>query len=339
MERNEANSIIDKIQRDLEIQKSQLKLFEGVLERCNYIVEVGAYTLSTEEQGITAMYVNKLTPTQWGKEAAEANARMLRERGVNKHIRVVDKLTWYNEQIKSKEESLKILTQYVSSLNKKNHYDRLIETRPLYERIDKYFTPQMYNDLGGDNSDILKYVKSIDTHNFCDNAHVYFEFTNGASNLCSGFYLLGYDSITGYEMVEGYGGIKSDDYKYNVGFVLNNQPSIKWDNVNSDELQSSIQHYMQLNEKACLTEKKNGFQFSENEIPKGELKQAGIKIADLSAVDMNNLRQGKETGEIAIVTKGEKQVGTIRLVRKEDNSVSVSVNPGVPNRVAKGIKM
>jgi len=99
---------IERIQMDLDVQEAQIKMFDGCIERCNYIVEVGAYTLACGENN-KAEYVLKLTPTQWTKEAAIANAEMLMKGEVNEHIRVVDKLTWYKEQIEVKRHTLEVL--------------------------------------------------------------------------------------------------------------------------------------------------------------------------------------------------------------------------------------
>jgi len=99
---------IVRLNKDLSIQEAQLKSFENCLERCNYIVEVGGYTLACGENN-KAEYVIKLTPTQWSKESAMANAEMLKKDNVNEHIKVVDKFTWYKENIQMKKEILELL--------------------------------------------------------------------------------------------------------------------------------------------------------------------------------------------------------------------------------------
>ena len=109
--------IIERIQRDLAIQESQLRKFENCLERCNYIVEVGAYTLAGDEND-NAIYVLKRTPTQWTEEAANANAEEMRRLKINDHIRVVDKFTWYKEQIESKKSTLEMLEKLLEIENK-----------------------------------------------------------------------------------------------------------------------------------------------------------------------------------------------------------------------------
>jgi len=107
--------IIERIQRDLAVQEAKLKSFDNCLERCNYIVEVGAYTLARGENN-EAKYVLKNTPTQWTEKAAIANAENLRKNKVNDHIQVVDKFTWYKKQIESKKSTLIIIQSYEQSI-------------------------------------------------------------------------------------------------------------------------------------------------------------------------------------------------------------------------------
>ena len=105
MEFETLKQAVERVKKELAIQESQLKMYENCIERCNYIVEVGAYTLARGDNN-NAEYVKKLTPTQWDKESAIKNAEQLKKANVNKHIRVVDKITWYKEQIETKKQLL-----------------------------------------------------------------------------------------------------------------------------------------------------------------------------------------------------------------------------------------
>jgi len=68
--------------------------------------------------------------------------------------------------------------------------------------------------------------------------------------------------------------------------------------------------------------------FTEKDIPKNLLKEAGIKFSDLSAVDKKNLLAGKETKPMAVTnTKGEKMEGTLSLKRNKDKTVSLIIKP------------
>jgi hypothetical protein len=106
--------LLSSIKKDLQIQERQLKSYENCLERCNYIVEVGAYTLACGFNGKPKFELVNC-PTQWSEESANANAKMLRKHNVNPHIRVVDKFTWYKEKIDSKKQTIEMLEKLVIS--------------------------------------------------------------------------------------------------------------------------------------------------------------------------------------------------------------------------------
>jgi antirestriction protein ArdC len=68
--------------------------------------------------------------------------------------------------------------------------------------------------------------------------------------------------------------------------------------------------------------------FTENEIPKNLLKEAGLKYSELSAVDRKSLLAGKETKAMTVKNaKGEKTEGTLSLKRNRDKSVSLVIKP------------
>jgi len=80
--------------------------------------------------------------------------------------------------------------------------------------------------------------------------------------------------------------------------------------------------------------------FTEKDMPKNMLKEAGLKYADLSAVDKKNLLNGKETKAMTVKNaKGEKVEATLSLKRNNDKTVSLIIKPVQGSqKISKGLK-
>jgi len=182
-------------------------------------------------------------------------------------------------------------------VTQKNYYDSLINrinlTHPPEIRKEQYFTPQMFNDLGGQHSAILKNADSIGIQEDGDKKVAYIGFNKDASNNYAGF------SISPYN---------ESNKEYLVGFASKESLSlpVRYVVLGSDNLEKEIKNTTQLNEKAFLSNKKEGFMFNEEEAPKEQLKEAGLKWKDLSEVQKRDLLTGKETSAVTIAGKNEK---------------------------------
>jgi antirestriction protein ArdC len=82
--------------------------------------------------------------------------------------------------------------------------------------------------------------------------------------------------------------------------------------------------------------------FTENEIPKDDLKKIGVQLKNLSATDLKNLLNGKNTKELNIKhpVTGNKISGQISLLRDEDTGkVSVITKVAEQQQKKAGLKM
>jgi hypothetical protein len=183
----------------------------------------------------------------------------------------------------------------------KNMYDNLLNRMAFIDlpegNREQYFTPQMFNDLGGQHSGILKNVDSIGVSDYGDKKNAYFNFNKDASRIYSGF------SISPYNKTNN---------EYVVGFIYKDYLSlpVRYVIFDSDNLEKEIKDETQLNEKAFLSNKKDGYSFNGEEVPKDRLKQAGLKWKDLSEVQKRDLLTGKETSPVTITVqngKGQKK--------------------------------
>jgi hypothetical protein len=69
--------------------------------------------------------------------------------------------------------------------------------------------------------------------------------------------------------------------------------------------------------------------FRKDEISKDELKKIGVKLDGLSATDLKNLLNGKETKTLILKNrKGERTDGVLSLHRNVDHTVSLTVKQG-----------
>jgi len=211
----------------------------------------------------------------------------------------------------------------------KNFYDSLIERIPVYDNLkgnaNEYFTPKMFNDLGGQDSAILKNIESIGINNYGGIKHSFLAFPNNASADFEGFYLSHHEND-----------------KYKVGLIGRDGKEMQWFEVGSKELENKIKEIIQLNEKANLLNKKEGYLFSENEVDKEKLKQFGIKWGDLSEMQKNDLLKGKETSSLTITrnTNGKKiyEKGHLKLARTGANSADILFRQQIGG-IKKGLKL
>jgi|GEM_PF-6749134 len=182
-------------------------------------------------------------------------------------------------------------------VKQKSHYDSLINRIDLTHLPDRnreqYFTPQMFNDLCGQHSDILKNADSISVQDYGDKKMAYISFSKDASNSYAGF------SISPYNETNN---------EYIVGFTYKDSLSlpVRYVVLCSDNLEKEIKNITRLNEESFLANKKEGYMFNEDEAPKEQLKQAGLKWNDLSEVQKRDLLRGKETSVITVTGKNDK---------------------------------
>ena len=96
-----------------------------------------------------------------------------------------------------------------------------------------------------------------------------------------------------------------------------------------------------ISEKKHQVNTENKTMFTMDDISKDELKKIGVKLSELSAVDVKNLIKGKETKPIMIVDdKNEAVVATLQLKRNDDKSVSLNFKPvQEENKISRSIKM
>ena len=129
--------------------------------------------------------------------------------------------------------------------------DLLRNAKNTTSKPDEVFTPELFNQLGGNNSPILLNTDNI----LITNDELKLNCIQAASQ-------------KGYEAVY----ITPINNEYGVSFLGSNK-SIQ---VKPENLLSEIMREGQINEKAYLENKDNKKIFSENEVPKNDLKKAGI---------------------------------------------------------------
>jgi len=214
---------------------------------------------------------------------------------VNEKIRSSSVSLLVNPVLKVKDNSINLYATLI-----KNMINHIPDLKPV-----NYFTKKMFNDLGGENSAIFKHTKSIVLYNLTDTDKVYihFELDNQASHEYSAFCIRFYNnSCEEYHIAQ-----RSHD------------TNLCWEQyVSSDkQLEQNLKNSLRLKE----------FAFEEREV-QATLLSGKIKSSELSAVDINNLKKGKETKALNVLDdKGERIEATLSLKRNGDNSVSLIVNP------------
>jgi len=102
---------INKMKESLDFYQTQLRWSEGTLQRCNYIVECGAYTIGADDSN-KAVLESKRTPTQWMFVDAKHISEKLDAINTVK-CKIYVYVDWYNEKIKT----LKFCIEQLEKLN------------------------------------------------------------------------------------------------------------------------------------------------------------------------------------------------------------------------------
>jgi hypothetical protein len=175
------------------------------------------------------------------------------------------------------------------------------------------FTPDLFNRLGGYQSDILLNTKEVSVR---DEKSVQLHFLKGASE--KGCHALSVEK-------------QHTGDTYSLVF-FSEQGSKEINDVKADQLIQTIKNEVLLKNKAYLYNKTNKKLFSMDEIPKDVLKQAGIKWSDLSETNRKALLEGKETAAVTITHKfgnGKKQYsrGYLQLSRTGGNRAEFMFRP------------
>jgi len=169
------------------------------------------------------------------------------------------------------------------------------------------FTPELFMKLGGQNSNLLLNTDNI---SILEDNKVSFNLNNNASEI-------GISSIL----------IKSSGEEFNIGFVGENN-SIANMNVRLDQFNDVVKNEAKLKDFTNLTEKKL---FEEKDVPKDNLKNAGIKWDELSETNKKSLLDGKETSKLTVTyTQDNKKnyvSGYLQLSRIGGNKTQILFRP------------
>jgi hypothetical protein len=185
----------------------------------------------------------------------------------------------------------------------------------------RVFTPDLFNKLGGQNSDIL--LNTIDI-SVLSADKVQLHLLKEAS-------AKGYTDIT----------IKQDAGKYALEFY-NDRIYYEIKDVSSENMTRAIKDEALLKEKAYLDNKTGRKLFTDDEIPKDVLKQVGVKWSDLSETNKKDLLEGREA--LATITHkfgygGKKHSrGYLQLSRMGGNRAEFMFRP-VQQNMKIGMKM
>ncbi len=88
-------------------------LQSNTIERCNYIVEVGAYTVSTDKYGKTKL-CNISEPSQFSKDAVNQilNLKFVNQNGEKIKPNVFTSSKWYQEKLAALEQVIDYLKNF-----------------------------------------------------------------------------------------------------------------------------------------------------------------------------------------------------------------------------------
>jgi len=87
----------------------------NVIEKCSFIIEVGALTIGTDDTGKVIVH-NTNVPTQFSQEAAEEIMDICFKNGSGKRIfpKIYSKNEWYRSRLDMVNESLELLETVVT---------------------------------------------------------------------------------------------------------------------------------------------------------------------------------------------------------------------------------
>ncbi|MCX9012965.1 MAG: hypothetical protein OIN66_17835 [Candidatus Methanoperedens sp.] len=113
MNKEVLDNIIEKL-------KSYAVLYEygitsNVIEKCSFIVEVGALTIGTDDAG-KVITQNTNTPTQFSQEAVDEIMNMCFKNGIGEKVlpKVYGRNEWYRSRLDMVNESLELLEKMTS---------------------------------------------------------------------------------------------------------------------------------------------------------------------------------------------------------------------------------
>jgi len=193
--------------------------------------------------------------------------------------RLLDDRAYQCFSIKDVERSLKHI------INETDMYNNLVMNADVASfqgkaDVKAIFTPDLFNKLGGQNSEILLNTMDI----------ALLKPDTLSLSLIEGASQAGYNAVFLTK--------KADD-KYNVEFVgQHTYKELK--DIKTDDLKNVIKNEAQIKDKAYLDNKTGKKLFTEDEIPKDQLKRAGIKWSDLSETNKKALMDGKESSAVTI---------------------------------------
>jgi hypothetical protein len=115
VETDEFNKIISDLKESAKIYQHEVEL--RVLDKCPFIVEVGAMTVGMDETG-KVITQNVRYPTQFAQKAVDEILRMKFWNGLNEVAvpKVYGRSDWYLEQLNNISEAIKILEVHVTQV-------------------------------------------------------------------------------------------------------------------------------------------------------------------------------------------------------------------------------
>lgn len=107
MEKSKVKQTIEELKEQYQYIQQQFEL--KVLDKCPFIVEVGALTISTDETG-RIITQNTNQPTQFSQKAVDEIMAMIFRNGNGEKIKpvVYGRNDWYGSRLKIVEESLEL---------------------------------------------------------------------------------------------------------------------------------------------------------------------------------------------------------------------------------------
>ena len=116
MEKSKLNQTVEELREQYQNFKHETEL--RVLDKCPFIIEVGALTISTDETG-KIITRNSNYPTQFTQKAVDEILTMTFKNGRSEKIEplVYGRNDWYKNRMKMIEESLKLFEKVSSNLN------------------------------------------------------------------------------------------------------------------------------------------------------------------------------------------------------------------------------
>jgi hypothetical protein len=193
-----------------------------------------------------------------------------------------------------------------------------------FHKPNDLFTPEMFNQLGGQQSPILLNTNYI-SMNYTGTGEG--KTSEVLLHLLDGAAQRGIDAIS----IRSLGNNEYDIYFNNHSLDKKRTDVDILEKVKGESLEKEILRITQMNEKAYLDNKADKKLFSENEVPKAVLKRAGIDWENLSEVNKKALLEGRETSQLTFTQKvGSKKCythGHLQLSRIGGNKAQAMFRP------------